>query len=259
MITHDLHMHTTFCDGKNTPDQMVISALNKGFKTIGFSGHSYTDFDESYCISKEDMKNYFDEIHRLKLLYKDRINILCGIEQDYYAGKPDLDFDYIIGSVHYILKNGVYLYVDKSEQYTVDAVNKYYNGDFYAYAEEYYQIVSDVLNKTNADIIGHFDLVTKFNEGQKLFDEKNPRYVNAYKSAVDSLITHNKPFEINTGAISRGYRTTPYPSFQILDYIKEKGGKVVFSSDSHRSDNIGFQFDKWEPIIKKTGVEIQYI
>ena len=54
-----------------------------------------------------------------------------------------------------------------------------------------------------------------------------------------------KVFEINTGAISRGYRTQPYPSADIRSYIKAKGGTFILSGDSHSADTLCFQFDRW--------------
>ena len=204
MTTVDLHMHTTYCDGKNTPEEMILSAIEMGLTTVGLSGHSYTGNDKVFGMSMENMQKYFDEVNSLKEKYKDRINVLCGIEQDSFAGFPALDFDYSIGSVHYVYKNGEYLGVDHSEAILTNDVNKFYNGDYIAYAEDYYKQVANVLKDTNADIIGHIDLVTKFNEGFKLFDENDPRYIKAYREAVDALIPYNKPFEVNTGAISRG-------------------------------------------------------
>jgi predicted metal-dependent phosphoesterase TrpH len=50
MIFTDLHVHTTFSDGKNTPEEVVLSAIDMGFDAIGFSGHGYTDFDLTYCM-----------------------------------------------------------------------------------------------------------------------------------------------------------------------------------------------------------------
>ena len=250
MTTVDLHMHTTYCDGKNTPEQMILSAIEKGLKTVGLSGHSYTGNDKVFGMSMKNMQKYFDEINSLKEKYKDKIEVLCGIEQDSFAGFPALDFDYSIGSVHYVYKNGEYLGVDHSEAILTNDVNKFYDGDYIAYAEDYYKQVANVLKDTNADIIGHFDLVTKFNEGYKLFDENDPRYIKAYREAVDALIPYNKPFEVNTGAISRGYRTLPYPSSQIIDYIKQKGGKLIMSSDSHSAENIAFKFDEFDYMVK---------
>ena len=250
MTTVDLHMHTTYCDGKNTPEEMILSAIEKGLTTVGLSGHSYTGNQNVCGMSMENMQKYFDEVNALKEKFKDKIKVLCGIEQDSFAGFPALDFDYAIGSVHYVYKNGEYLGVDHSEAILTNDVNKFYNGDYIAYAEDYYKQVANVLKDTNADIIGHFDLVTKFNEGYKLFDENDPRYIKAYKDAVDALIPYGKPFEVNTGAISRGYRTLPYPSSQIIDYIKQKGGKLIMSSDSHSAENIAFKFDEFDYLVK---------
>ena len=36
----NLHTHTTYCDGINTPEQIILTAIDKGFGAIGFSGHS---------------------------------------------------------------------------------------------------------------------------------------------------------------------------------------------------------------------------
>lgn len=245
MILTDLHVHTNYCDGKNNPEEMVLAAIEKGMECIGFSVHSYTEFDTSFCIKSEKVADYKAEINGLKEKYKDKIRILCGTEMDYFSEMPTDGLDYIIGSVHYVKSCGEYIAVDESEQTLVDCVNKYFDGDFYSFAEAYYKNVAHVLEKTKADIIGHFDLVTKFNEGGKLFDESNPRYVAAFKAAVDSLLPYGKPFEINTGAISRGYRTKPYPSPQIVEYIRSKGGKTILTSDSHSKDTLCYEFEKW--------------
>lgn len=253
MITVDLHTHTTYCDGKNTPEEMVKAAIEKGLSCLGFSVHSYTYFDESYCIKKDRVGEYKSEINLLKEKYKDKIKILCGVEQDYYSDEPTDGYDYVIGSVHYIKTKDVFLPVDKSGEILADSVKKYFKGDFYSYVEEYFKNVSDVVYKNNVDIIGHFDLITKFNENGKYFDEKNERYIASYKAAVDRLIPYNIPFEINTGAITRGYRSTPYPSVDILRYIKEKNGRVILSSDSHSSSSLCFGFEECEKTAREIG------
>ena len=60
MIKTNFHTHTTFCDGKNTAEEVVLSAIEKGFSAIGFSGHGYTPFDLRYCM--QDMEGYIKEI-----------------------------------------------------------------------------------------------------------------------------------------------------------------------------------------------------
>ncbi len=238
MMYSDLHTHTTFSDGKNTPEEMVLSAIEKGLKTIGIAEHSFIWFDSDYCMKVEEIPSYIEEIGRLKEKYRDKIEVLCGIEQDLYSPKVSYKFDYVIGSVHYIKLQDEYIAIDLTAQRLKDAAEKYFGGDIYHLIEEYYRAVGKVAEETGADIIGHFDLITKFQEKEPLFDEKDERYINAWKSAVDKLIKADIPFEINYGAISRGYRTTPYPSKDIMDYIIKNGGRFVYSSDSHNKDTV---------------------
>ncbi len=241
----DLHTHTTYCDGKNTPEEMVAAAIKKGMSCIGFSGHGYTFFDESYCMSKQGVKDYCAEIAALKIKYAGKIDVLCGVEQDYYSLEATDGFDYVIGSVHYLFVGGEYFALDESPEVFEAGLKKYFNGDAYLLAEEYFKTVADVAQKTNADIIGHFDLITKFNAKNRFFDTSHPRYKAAWKAAADKLLTYGKPFEINTGAISRGYTDCPYLSDEIRQYIKAKGGTFILSSDSHSAETLCFGFDKY--------------
>ncbi len=248
MIRADLHLHTTYSDGQNTPAEMAEAALSRGFLRLGFSDHGYTAHDESYCMSKEGEAAYRREIAALKTEYAGRLEILCGIEQDYYGGIPSAEYDYVIGSVHYLKLGAEYIPVDESEAILRDAIARRFGGDPLALAEAYFETVSDVLNQTGADIVGHLDLVAKFNAGG-LFDETAPRYRAAWRHAIDALLPAGKPFEINTGAIARGYQTRPYPSLEMIAYIKERGGRLLLSSDAHTAAGIGYAFNEWEPLL----------
>ena len=104
----DLHNHTCFCDGKNTPEEMVLSAIDKGLEYFGLVVHGYTDFDDSFCAPQENILPFQKQMSELKEKYKDKITLYCGVEQDYYGGKAMDGFDYIIGSLHYAYKDGVY-------------------------------------------------------------------------------------------------------------------------------------------------------
>ena len=45
MIREDFHTHTTYSDGKGSPEEMIRAALRAGMRRIGFSDHSYADCD----------------------------------------------------------------------------------------------------------------------------------------------------------------------------------------------------------------------
>lgn len=257
MILEDFHTHTTFCDGKNTPEEMVLAAIEKGMPRIGFSGHSYLRFGLDYCMQGGGEENYRKEVLRLKEKYKDKIKVYLGIEQDIFSPPVSEEYEYVIGSVHYLPLGDEYIPLDHSAQEMIDAADKYFGGDRTAFAEKYFELVSEVVEVTKADIIGHFDLITKFDEKSNVFDHSDPRYIAAWKKAVDKLLTYNIPFEVNTGAISRGYRSTPYPSPEILEYIYEKGGHVIMNGDTHAAVNLCCQFEKWAPEVEKIGFKIE--
>lgn len=248
MILKELHSHSTYCDGKNTPEEMLLSAIEKGLEVYGFSGHGYTSFDLRYCMSLEKTEAYKRDVKALKEKYKDRIEVLLGVELDVFSDHDTSDYDYVIGSVHYVTRDGVYRSIDEKPTEFEAICREWYGGDYYSFAEDYYRNAEKLAEK-KIDIIGHFDLITKFNEGNRLFDMAHPRYLKAAKKAIDALLPLGVPFEINTGAISRGYRTEPYPARELHEYIKSKGGRFVLTSDTHKKENICFQFDKWEKLL----------
>ncbi|MBR0248072.1 MAG: PHP domain-containing protein, partial [Synergistaceae bacterium] len=61
----DFHVHTCYCDGKDSPGDIVKEAIRRGMKRLGFSGHSYTAFDTEYCMSLEGTQSYMAEIDSL--------------------------------------------------------------------------------------------------------------------------------------------------------------------------------------------------
>ncbi len=245
-MLYNYHTHTTYCDGKTPAEEMVQRAVELGISKLGFSGHSYTKFDLEPCMTRSGTECYKKEISALKEKYKGKIEISLGIEYDYYSDEPMDGYDYILGSVHYILKNGEYLCVDYSRQNQIDIVNKYFGGDFYAYIEEYYKTVEDLYNKTKCNIVGHFDLIKKYNKDGSLFDQKHPRYIAAWKKAADAIIKTSAVVEINTGGMARGHLDEPYPSEEIIEYFKANGKKMIFSSDCHNKDFLLYKYQEVE-------------
>lgn len=256
MILADFHTHTTFCDGRNTPEEMARAALALGMTRLGFSEHAHTPFDVGSCMSPAGTEAYKKEVARLKEEYAGRMEIYCGVEQDAFSDLPTGDYDYVIGSNHYLHVGGRHRSVDGSEEELRETIEECFAGDPYALAEEYYRQEAEVVSRTGADIIGHFDLLVKLNERTGLFDEAHPRYVRAAEAALDALLQMGRPFELNTGAISRGYRTVPYPSPWLLRRLGERGGKVVLSSDSHRAETLCFGFEGARRMAEEAGVEV---
>lgn len=240
MTLRDFHIHTSFCDGHDTPEEMVQSAVEKGLKQVGILCHSYVPFDNC-CIPLERVDEFKAEVARLKEKYRGQIDVFCGIEADIYSPQSLDGFDYVIGSVHYLKHGEKYIAIDDTPQILEDMIDRYYGSDFYACAENYFATVAKWV-KRKPDIIGHFDLIKKFS--RKIpFDAENARYKAAWQSVADALLTLGVPFEVNTGGMSRGYLDEAYPSHEIAEYIKKRGGRLIISSDAHRKEDIAFGFD----------------
>ncbi len=244
---YDYHIHSSLCDGKDTPEEIVLSAIEKGFKIIGFSSHKYYEGDGI------DIPSYCDEIDRLKEKYKNDIEILLGIEQDYFSTEPTDRFDYVIGSIHYLKEKDESQIIDLEIGIMEDIINNCYSGNYSLFAKDYFALVGDVINKTGADIIGHFDLCTKYKNRIDLPRDKS--YYKAAFEAIEQLIPYKKPFEINFGAIARGYRNSPYPDKVILKEIKRLGGEIIFNSDCHDRTKLGLNYDIAVTHAKECGFE----
>ena len=245
MLYCDYHTHTTFSDGENTPEEMILEAIRRGMPELGISDHSYTAFDERYCIQKDRREEYRHELKELQEKYAGRILLRRGLEQDYWGEEPVEEPEYLIGSVHYVRCRGAYLAVDDGAEKLLGEVRDYFKGDIYAFCEAYYELVGGVAEKTGCQIIGHFDLVTKFMEKTQILDPEHPRDIAAWQQATDRLLSSGCLFEINTGARRRGYRTGPYPRPDILQYLQERGGRFILSGDSHSAAALCFEFERF--------------
>ena len=252
MKPFNYHCHAQFSDGKSTAEEMVLAAIEAGCDSFGLSEHYVSQKGSSYSLKPEREGDYKAEIFRLKEKYKNDINLFLGTESDYTS--PIVNgYDYVIGSVHFFELDGEFVDVDHNAEKQIDAAKRYFGGDMVELACNYYEIMGKMADKFKFDIVGHFDLVTKFNEGGKLFDESDKRYIRAAEKALEKLVPTGAAFEINTGAISRGYRTQSYPNDYFLNLIREMGGAVTYSSDAHDARYALLGFDETLKRAKEAG------
>lgn len=250
------HTHTVYCDGKNTAEEMVLSAIEKGFSSIGFSGHAYTPFDLSYCM--KDTDGYIREISDLKRKYVGEIEIFCGVEEDAYAPVENRgSVDYIIGSAHYICVDEEYFAIDLDYDSFKECI-KIFDYDAVQLAEAYYYPFVEYILQRKPDIVGHFDLITKFDEIDEQYFLNNPEYLKIAKKYIKKAAQADVIFEVNTGAISRNYRKTPYPCESLLHVLKKNDSKLILSSDSHNAETLDFYFAQTEKMLRDIGFVYVY-
>lgn len=257
MLEHynqNLHTHGILCDGKNAYEDTVKRALELGFDCIGFSGHCHTQYDCASAMTVEGTKAYKKEIARLKEVYKDQIQILCGVEFDMYAEEDLTDYDYVIGTVHYLHIGKEYVGFDRKADVVEQVINQYFDGDGMKYARAYYEALMELPNYAKrCDIVGHFDLITKHMETHHFFDTESKAYRDLALEAAAVLADKIGVFEVNTGAIARGYRTTPYPQPFLLKELQQRGCGIVISSDCHDNRHLNCYFDQALQLLRECG------
>ena len=249
----NLHTHCVYCDGKDTPEEMVLAAIERGFDSLGFSSHSYLEILKDFALTEDSAVQYKKEIRSLQDKYKDQIAIYCGLELDYNTPMDTSGYDYIIGSVHYMQKDGHDLFVDWDTEKLKYNIENVFNGDSMEYVRYYYSEVAKLANCKNVDILAHFDLVTKFCERVDYFDRYSEEYLHTAVRSIDALSGSIPFFEVNCGAISRGYRTEPYPSEQLLSEFRKRDWGVVITTDCHNKDYLDHWYEKAKVYLAKNG------
>ena len=161
-----VHVHTTLCDGRDTPEAMAAAALAAGVRHLGFSCHSHTPIpDDEGAVLPADMTAYRETVLRLREQYAGRMEILLGLEWDSQSDMSPAGFDYWIGSVHYQKgPNGRYYAADWGPEHFAACRDELFAGDPLAVTEGYFAEAARVAAR-KPTILGHFDLITKLNAG----------------------------------------------------------------------------------------------
>jgi len=253
MIFQNLHMHSTWDDGKSTAEEMILASRAAGLSSVGLSVHCPMPFANEWECPREKLPDYIAEVRALQAKYAGVIDVYLGVEWDVSAQDMDLSpYDYVIGSVHQLPLSG-YPSVDSCAEETARYLREHFGGDADAAAEMYFAEYAKVAANAKVDIVGHLDLLTKFDEQRHFFNPAGSRYHAAALQAMEKLVKAGKIFEVNTGAISRGYRTTPYPSRELLCALCEMGGRVTVSADAHHVSGVACAFDRAERLVRECG------
>ena len=231
-----VHTHSILCDGRGTLAEMAAAASAAGVRFFGASGHSHTEIPhDAGNVLPADPAEYRAQVLALRAEYAGRMEVLLGIEQDSQSLQPVPEWaDYWIGSVHNLRdpETGKYHGLDWDRERLTTCRDEMFGGDALAMAEGYYRDVAAMAERRPA-ILGHIDLVTKLNRGNVFFDEDAPRYRAAALEALHHADPDKTLLEINTGAVSRGYRDIPYPALFLLREWRGMGGQVILTDDAH--------------------------
>lgn len=253
MIKQNLHTHSQCDDGKDAIDEIVQKAQERGFTILGFSGHGYYAKDDS-SMTPEKTKQYIQDVRQAQQQAPNGLKIYLGIEEDSMAPIENVeDFDYVIGSVHYLEHNGKIYPIDYSQEQFDEMLKEGYQNDINALAKDYYLAIERQAQNPNIQIIGHLDLIAKYNEDQTYYCFDDPKILSYAKVAIEQLVKAGKIFEMNSGAMARGYRNSPYPSIELLKLIYEANGKILINTDCHHKEYLDYGMQICLDLAKQIG------
>jgi histidinol-phosphatase (PHP family) len=263
------HTHTTWCDGRSSPEEMAEAAIAKGFHVLGFSAHAMFPFAAAWHLGPKHHKEYAAAIAALKTQYASRLPILAGYEADYLpplaypkcSDYVDLGADYLIGSVHYLTKNGNpdaggvagWFEVDNSAEAVTEGIRRLFHGDGKLAVQCYYDQVRQMIRHSDFAILGHVDLIRKRNGILHFFDENDAWYKSEIQATAEEAAKRGVIVEINTGAIARGAMDDLYPSQDFLQRLHRLDVPIMINSDAHHVDHLDVAFDRAEERARAVG------
>jgi histidinol-phosphatase (PHP family) len=172
-----------------------------------------------------------------------------GIEADFVPGAEDRtaalldanDFDYVIGSVHFIGEVAV-----DHDGYDAWAAE----GDPERVWRRYFETVAEAVRSGLFDILAHPDLVKNWGSGRPL-PERDPRFF--YEPAVEAIAESEIAVEISTGGLRKPVGEI-YPSHALAEMCADAGARFALSSDAHAPDEVGFRYDAAIEFLDDLGV-----
>ncbi|NLN07546.1 MAG: histidinol-phosphatase HisJ family protein [Firmicutes bacterium] len=231
----DYHLHTSRCGhATGTMAEYAAAAEKQGIAEIGFADHfplELLGFTPQHRVNMppEELDKYVAEVRRLQSRLS--IPVRLGAEVDYLPGREKEtaaalarhDFDYCIGSVHFL---------DGWDFTHPKEVKRYAKLDIDELYEHYFALIRDMAASGLFDIVGHLDVVKKF--------AHFPRH--DWSSVVEATCREIKKADLCVEVNTAGWRAAvkeAYPGVMLLRKCLELGIPVTLGSDAHSPKEVG--------------------
>jgi len=263
-ITWSFHTHSVYCDGEGTLDQVVESALGAGLTELGFSSHAPLPFRTGWTMEPDRLEAYRRDVRRLQAKYADRIALFLGAELDYMR-EPwiaefqrshilKLDFDYFVGSVHFLGQADPPQSFDGTEAEFRNILKSSYSGDMRVMSEDYYRRLVRVPLMPGVKVLAHLDLIRRWNAHKAYFDESAAWYREQVEEALQALAGSGVLVELNTAGWRKGLGEQ-YPSTWILGRCRDLDIPITVSADAHSPGQLTWQYDRALTLLDSLGIE----
>ena len=242
------HTHTPLCrHASGTPEAYVDAAVSAGLSEYGISDHAPQipePFDD-WRMAVDELPEYFEWIERARRHAGGRMPVRAGLECDWLDGCEtwiaDLasryDWDYLIGSVHYL---GTWDFDNPAR------MDIWRERDVAEVWSEYWATYARMAASGLFDIVAHPDLVKKF--GQIPEGDLSE----FYEPAIDAIASSGAVMEINTAGWHKPCGES-YPGRDFLELACTAGIPLVISTDAHAPEEVGRDVRKAVDLAKSAG------
>jgi len=260
------HTHNFFCDGKNSIEEMVYSAVLLNIKHIGVSSHAPIKISNKWSISYQQLENYILEIEKTNEKYSNKIKVFKSLEIDYIPGytysfnhfSELMNLDYTIGSIHLVLNksNNKLWFIDGNKEECQNNFKTIFSSNIKEAIASYYSQIREMIITQKPDIIGHLDKVV-MNTAGEFFNESEDWYQEEIRKTLIVIKENNAIIEINTRGLYKNKWHTSFPSPSILKMSNKLGIPIVISSDAHSITELTASYDIAEKIAFDAGYKHQ--
>jgi histidinol-phosphatase (PHP family) len=246
-MASDYHVHTPLCKhAQGHPREYAAVAMRLGMSELGFSDHSpMPEHFDDWRMDWEEFPIYLGMVEETRAEFP-TLPIRLGLEVDYLEGgeswieelSTKADFDYLIGSVHYLAPGWDVDNPKHLSRFTEGSVE-----DIWAL---YWRIYEKAIRSRLFDFMGHPDLPKKFGH-------RPPGDLRRfYEPVIQALADTGTAFEINTAGLRKDVREM-YPARSFLELAYRAGVPLLINSDAHAPEEVGADFDKAVALAREVG------
>jgi histidinol-phosphatase (PHP family) len=231
--------------------EYVEAAIRAGVTDVGLTDHLWLYFmphgerDARWAMAEEQFDAHYAEMLEVREEYRGRIDVRVSVEADYVAGHEDellailgrYDFDYVLGSVHFM--DG--WLIDDPEQahrYREERVAEIYR--------RYFANIGRAIRLGAFDVLAHLDLPKKFG----FLPEEDLTAVIA--GTLDLAKEMDVAIEVSTAGLRKPVAEI-YPAPAILREMRKRDIPIVLSSDAHAPEEVGAGYTKSVALVREHG------
>jgi histidinol-phosphatase (PHP family) len=229
-------------------------AIERGIAELGVSEHVYR-FRQALEVWRHPfwVRYAKDDLDEYCAFVREQTDLRLGIEADFVPGGEDRmanllearDFDYVIGSVHFLREGAVDM-----EDYSVWDSGPTRPRSAEEVWRRYFQAIGESARSGLFDVVAHPDLVKYWGDGARRPDGDLRRY---YELAIDGIAESGVAVEVSTAGLRKPAGEL-YPAPAFLEMALDAGARVALSSDAHRPQDVGAGYEQALTVLEQLGV-----